>query len=197
MSLFQKILGSSRCRVEVRSLSCAMAEVRKRRKPVDVLVEVLNDQGISIPHKERGVIDSVALLSLAEESVGIVSEAGEKHISRVAKVADELGVEVFEVGAADAPAHPAPAPAPVPAPAPALHSMPRPDGVSGMVAAASGSNAVGVGVRGDADVHDLGVVVDLEAVGDTHAEVGRDRALARRAVGAVAREDDENAVRRA
>ena len=60
--------------------------------------------------------------------------------------------------------------------------------------AASGSSAVGVGVRGDADVHDLGVVVDLEAVGDTHAEVGRDRALARRAVGAVAREADETSV---
>ena len=63
--------------------------------------------------------------------------------------------------------------------------------------AASGSSAVGVGVRGDADVHVLDGVVDLEAVGDTHAEVGRDRALARRAVGAVAREADENAVREA
>ena len=46
-------------------------------------------------------------------------------------------------------------------------------------------------------MHDLGVVVDLEAVGDTHVEVGRDRALARRAVGAVAREADENAARAA
>ena len=56
----------------------------------------------------------------------------------MSKVADELGVEVFEVGAAAAPAHPAPAPAPVPAPAPALYSMPpRPDGVSGIVAAIS------------------------------------------------------------
>ena len=66
--------------------------------------------------------------------------------------------------------------------------------------AASGGSAVGIGVCGDAGVHDLGVVVDLEAVGDTHAEVGRDRALARSArrqpsVRAVARKADKNRLR--
>jgi hypothetical protein len=70
VSLFQKILLLKQpVPGEERSLSCAMAEVRKRRKPVDVLVEVLTDQGIPpIPHKEEGggVIDFVALLSRAE-----------------------------------------------------------------------------------------------------------------------------------
>jgi len=115
-----------------------MAEARKRRKPVDVLVEVLTDQGIPVPHGEDGVIDSIALLQRAEESVGIVAEAGEKYICRVSKVADELAVDMFEDGAAAAAASaPAPAP-PLPAPAPAGHAMPRrPDGASGIVAAIS------------------------------------------------------------
>lgn len=116
-----------------------MAEARKRRKPVDVLVEVLTDQGIPVPHREDGVIDSIALLQRAEESVGIVAEAGEKYICRVSKVADELMVDMFEDGAAAAEASaPAPAP-PLPAPAPAGHDMPRrpPDGASAVVAAIS------------------------------------------------------------
>ena len=116
-----------------------MAEARKRRKPVDVLVEVLTEQGVPVPRREDGVVDSVALLQRAEESVGIVAEAGEKYICRVSKVADELAVDMFEDGAAAAAASaPAPAP-PLPAPAPAGHVMPppRPDGASGVVAAIS------------------------------------------------------------
>ena len=144
MSAFQKILLKQLVPGEARR---AMAEARKRRKPVGVLVEVLLTEQTGHPgpgrarteHRDRedGAIDSVValLLQRAEGSVGIVAEAGEKCICpgfRKWRMSSRWACLRTELLLSQLRSAPAPAPPPLPAPAaPAGHDMPRrPDGAS-------------------------------------------------------------------
>ena len=105
---------------------------RRKRKPIDILTEAVTSVGVPVPYKDGPsggrIVDAVALLQTAEESVGLQTDSSRKvsYLERVMLVAEELGVEVTEpvpVESAPAAAQAPPASTPA-APAPPARTPP-------------------------------------------------------------------------
>ena len=87
-----------------------------RRKPVDILSEVLAGLGVPVPYKEVNgiqIVDAVLLLQTAEMRVGIASDSAARYLDRVVAVAEQLGIAVFEPLPLVAPVEAATRPPPV------------------------------------------------------------------------------------